>query len=108
MDKHKTPRSDCPISFCLDYIGDKWSLLIIRDIAYANKRTFNEFLDSGEGIARNILASRLTQLQNHGIITKEKHPTDGRKDIYQLTAKGTDLIPVLVTLSNWGNKYRTL
>jgi len=95
-------RSDCPISFSLELIGDAWSLLIIRDIVFAGKHTFAEFLNSGEGIARNILSDRLARLEAMGLIVKKPHPTDGRKDWYAATEAGLDLIPVLLELSAWG------
>lgn len=98
-------RSDCPISFSLDVFGDKWSLLIIRDVVFEGKQTFNDFLRSDEGIARNILASRLTHLKEKGILHKEPHPSDGRKDIYTLTEKGRDLIPILFSMATWGDKH---
>ncbi|MFC0214392.1 winged helix-turn-helix transcriptional regulator [Paenibacillus chartarius] len=100
-----TRRSDCPISFSLDVLGDSWSLLIIRDIVFAGKKTFGEFLVSDEAIARNILANRLSRLETMGIITKKPHPSDKRKDIYQLTEAGLDVIPILLELSAWGAKH---
>lgn len=98
-------RSNCPISFSLDLIGDSWSLLIIRDMVFAGKRTFGEFLASDEGIARNILSNRLSRLEAMGLISKKPHPADKRKDLYELTEAGLDLIPVLLELSAWGAKY---
>jgi len=98
-------RSNCPISFSLEVIGDSWSLLIIRDMIFAGKRTFGEFLESDEGIARNILTNRLSRLVAMGLITKRPHPSDGRKDIYELTDAGLDFIPVLLELSAWGAKH---
>jgi DNA-binding HxlR family transcriptional regulator len=104
-------RSDCPINYSLELIGDSWSLLIIRDMVYFGKKTYGEFMDSDEGIARNILASRLVQLIDNGIITKTPHP-DGRKDIYKLTEKGLGLIPILLDMADWGamhsNQYEDL
>jgi DNA-binding HxlR family transcriptional regulator len=98
----KTLRSDCPINYSLQMLGDSWSLLIIRDILFAGKKTFGEFLSSDEGIARNILTNRLTNLVQNGIIVKGPHPTDRRKEIYTLSDKGLDLIPLLLELSAWG------
>jgi DNA-binding HxlR family transcriptional regulator len=106
MQQSKQLRSDCPISFSLDMFGDKWSLLIVRDVLFAGKQTFNEFLRSDEGIARNILADRLIQLEEKGILAKRGHPTDGRKDLYKLTEKGLDLIPIILDMSAWGNKHK--
>ena len=98
-------RSLCPISFSLEMVGDLWSLLIIRDIIYFGRKTYGEFLSSDEGIARNILATRLAQLEHKGILIKKPHPTDGRKDVYDLTEKGLDLIPILLDMSEWGAKH---
>lgn len=98
-------RSDCPISFALDIFGDKWSLLIIRDLAFKNKKYYVEFLKAGEGIATNILADRLNTLEAVGIIEKEPDPEHGSKLIYSLTAKGKELIPALVEIIVWSAKY---
>lgn len=104
---HSKPRrrSSCPISFSLDLLGDSWSLLIIRDIIFAGKKTFGEFLASDEGIARNILTNRLSRLETMGLITKSPHPGDGRKDLYELTEAGLDVLPILWELSAWGAKH---
>jgi DNA-binding HxlR family transcriptional regulator len=98
-------RSSCPISSSLDVLGDKWSLLVVRDMLFAGSRTFSEFLVSGEGIATNILASRLVRLEASGIITSEPDPSDRRRSLYSLTQKGRDLAPVLLALSDWGVRY---
>jgi DNA-binding HxlR family transcriptional regulator len=98
-------RSDCPISAALETIGDKWSLLIVRDIACFGKHSYCEFLASSEGIATNVLANHLRRLERDGILQKEPHPGDRRKDIYTLTEKGLDLIPVLVDLAAWSRGY---
>jgi DNA-binding HxlR family transcriptional regulator len=82
-----------------------WSLLIVRDIVYFGKKTYGEFLDSDEGIATNILASRLAQLEEKGILVKRPHETDRRKEVYELTKKGLDLIPVLLELASWGAQH---
>jgi DNA-binding HxlR family transcriptional regulator len=95
-------RSDCPINFSLETFGDMWSLLIVRDIVYFGKKTYGEFLDSDEGIATNILASRLYRLEQNGILVRRPHETDRRKEVYTLAEKGLDLIPVLLELANWG------
>src|SRR5258708_1529373 len=94
-------RSDCPINFALETLGDPWSLLIIRDIVYFGKKTYKEFLESEEGMATNILASRLALLEHKGILEKKALEGDRRKDVYRLTEKGLDLIPILVELANW-------
>lgn len=103
--KKKQRRSDCPISFGLETFGDLWTLLLIRDMVYFGKQTYGEFLESDEGIATNILADRLTQLDANGILTKQRHPKDKRKEIYRLTEKGLDLIPIVFEIAMWGAKY---
>ncbi len=102
--KRIEPRSGCPISFCLEMIGDTWSLLILRDVIYFGKRTYNEFLSSDEGIARNILADRLVRLQAKGLLTRRPHPEDRRKEIYEPTQDGLDLVPILLEMAEWGSK----
>jgi DNA-binding HxlR family transcriptional regulator len=86
-------------------LGDRWSLLIIRDMMLRRSRTYKEFLESYEGIATNILADRLRKLQAHGIITTERDPSDGRKLIYLLAAKGIDLAPVLTEMVLWAARH---
>ncbi len=86
--------------------GDRWSLLIIRDLMVRGLRTFREFQESGEGIATNILADRLQKLQAAGIITAEAEETDGRRVNYRLTEKGIDLAPVLLDLLIWGARHQ--
>src|SRR5262249_49318223 len=102
MKKQHDRRSDCPISFALETFGDLWSLLIVRDIVYFGKKSYGEFLESDEGIATNILASRLEQMEVRGLLVKRPHPLDKRKELYELTEKGLDLIPILLELANWG------
>jgi DNA-binding HxlR family transcriptional regulator len=99
------PRSGCPVSVSLERLGDRWSLLIIRDLMVRGYRTFKEFEESGEGIATNVLAGRLRKLQAAGIITVEKDPTDGRKLTYRLTQKGIDLAPVMLELLIWASRH---
>ncbi|MEK7725219.1 MAG: helix-turn-helix domain-containing protein [Acidobacteriota bacterium] len=98
-------RSDCPISCSLDMWGDKWSLLIIRDLMFENKCTYGDFLKSPEGIATNILASRLQSLEENGIIEKSEHPDSKAKILYKLTEKGIDLLPIFVEIYMWSEKY---
>jgi len=98
-------RSDCPINFALETFGDPWSLLLIRDIVYFGKKTYGEFLASEEGMATNILASRLARLEEQGILMKQPSGQDKRKEEYVLTEKGLDLIPVLVEMANWSAEY---
>ena len=94
-------RSGCPLNASVEVLGDRWSLLIIRDMMLRGFRTFKEFLGSYERIATNILADRLRKLEGHGIITTELDPSDGRKLIYSLTEKGIDLAPVLTEMVLW-------
>jgi DNA-binding HxlR family transcriptional regulator len=86
-------------------LGDRWSLLIIRDMMLSGYRSFKEFLESGEGIATNILADRLRRLEEYGIIRGEADEFDGRKMIYELTAKGIDLAPVLTEMVLWAARH---
>ena len=98
-------RSDCSISCSLDIWGDKWSLLIIRDLMFAKKCTYGDFLQSPEGIATNILAARLQALEENKILEKLDHPDSKVKVLYQLTQKGIDLLPVLIEINLWAEKY---
>jgi len=98
-------RSDCPISTALDIFGDKWSLLIVRDMVFKSLSTYGDFLNGGEKIATNILADRLTMLEAGGIIAKQKHPESKAKILYTLTPKGIDLVPALVEIIAWSEKY---
>src|SRR5215475_14304223 len=94
-------RSGCPLNASVEMLGDRWSLLIIRDMMVRGYRTFKEFLSSDEGIATNILADRLRRLEDYGIIVSRPHPSDGRKLDYLLTKKGMDLAPVLTEMVLW-------
>jgi DNA-binding HxlR family transcriptional regulator len=98
-------RSGCPLNASVEMLGDRWSLLIIRDMMLRGSRTFKEFLQGHEGIATNILADRLRRLVAYGIITAERDPSDGRKLIYLLTAKGIDLAPVLTEMVLWAARH---
>jgi DNA-binding HxlR family transcriptional regulator len=94
-------RSGCPLNASVEMLGDRWSLLIIRDMMLRGFRTYKEFMECYEGIATNILADRLRKLVSNGIITAEPDPADGRTRIYLLTAKGSDLAPVLTEMVLW-------
>ena len=94
-------RSGCPLNASVEILGDRWSLLIIRDMMLRGFRTYKEFLESYERIATNILADRLRKLIAHGIITTQRNPSDGRKVTYSLTPKGIDLAPVLTEMVLW-------
>jgi DNA-binding HxlR family transcriptional regulator len=99
-------RSGCPINLTLEVLGDKWSLIIIRDIVFGNKRHFRELLtQSMEGIASNILADRLKRLVEEGILSKADDPSHKQKALYSLTEKGIDLVPVLAQMAVWGRKH---
>ncbi|MEO6965509.1 MAG: helix-turn-helix domain-containing protein [Acidobacteriaceae bacterium] len=107
-EKSKTKRrSGCPVSSSLEQFGDRWSLLIIRDMMVRGYRTFKEFQESGEGISSNILADRLKTLEAAGILMTEPAETDGRRMNYRLTEKGMDLAPVMLELLIWGAKHET-
>jgi DNA-binding HxlR family transcriptional regulator len=101
-------RSHCPVNFGLEVYGDKWSLLIVRDIVFWGKKTYGEFLKSEEGFSTNILASRLLFLEEAGILNKTPHPVDKRRDFYGLTEKGIDLIPLILEIAVWSAKYDPL
>lgn len=98
-------RSGCPINLGLEIFGDKWTLLIIRDMMFAGKRHYREFLASDEGISSNILADRLAMLVAAGIISKAGDPSHRLKAIYSLTEKGIELLPVIAQISRWSRKY---
>jgi len=90
---------------CLEVFGDRWSLLIVRDLMVRGYRTFKEFQESGEGIASNILSDRLQKLEQSGILTREREDADGRRINYRLTQKGIDLAPILLDLLIWGARH---
>lgn len=98
-------RSTCPISTALELVGDRWTLLVIRDLMFAGKRHFREFLHSEESIASNVLADRLNSLVENGLVTRQGDPTHAQKAIYSLTEKGLGLLPVLVAMSAWAQKH---
>ncbi len=98
-------RSGCPINLTLEIVGDKWSLLIIRDLIFGNRRHFRDLLKSEEGIASNILADRLKMLLEQGIITRADDPSHKQKGIYSLTDKGIELLPILAQMAVWGRKH---
>jgi DNA-binding HxlR family transcriptional regulator len=104
-DPGMTSRSQCPISLALDVIGDRWSLLIVRDLMFAGKRYYRELLRSDEGISSNILAERLARLVDVGVLTRTDDPTHKQKAIYSLTPMGIDLLPIVAQLGIWGRKY---
>ena len=97
-----SPRSSCPIAFGLEIFGDRWTLLVLRDLVIRRKRTFGELQSSEEGIASNILADRLKRLETFGLVERTASATDGRVLIYAPTEAALDLVPVLVEMSYWG------
>jgi DNA-binding HxlR family transcriptional regulator len=94
-------RSECPLNASVEMLGDRWSLLIIRDMMLRGASTYKEFMECNEGIATNILANRLRKLVAYGIIAAKTHPSDRRKVTYHLTGKGIDLAPVLTEMVLW-------
>ncbi|MFP5230196.1 MAG: winged helix-turn-helix transcriptional regulator [Acidobacteriota bacterium] len=102
MPKH---RSGCPVNLSLEVFGDRWSLLIVRDLMVRGFTLFQDFVESGEGIATNVLANRLKKLQRCGIVSAEKDAGDRRRVIYRLTEKGIDLAPVMLELLIWGAQH---
>lgn len=104
MDDHH--RSGCPINLTLEVIGDRWSLIVIRDVMFGNRRHFRELLtNSEEGIASNILAARLKRLVEQGLLTRADDPTHKQKAIYSLTEKAIQLVPVFAQIGAWGRRF---
>jgi DNA-binding HxlR family transcriptional regulator len=101
------PRSYCPINLSLEIFGDAWTLLVLRDMMFAGKRHFGEFLRSDEHISSNILADRLARLVDNGVLTKSDDPTHKQKAIYSLTEKGIALLPIVVQIGAWGSRWVT-
>jgi DNA-binding HxlR family transcriptional regulator len=102
---HPARRSGCPISTSLELFGDRWSLLVVRDLMFSGYCTFGEFAAAGEGIASNVLADRLARLEGAGIIARRPDPADGRRVVYRLTEKGMALAPMLVELVIWAARH---
>lgn len=98
-------RSGCPLNVALEIFGDRWTLLILRDLVFKQFSTFRQFQESGEGIATNILSDRLKKLQEHGIIASRRSESDARVIEYRPTAKGLDLLPVLIEMILWAARY---
>lgn len=97
-------RCVCPITSALDILGDKWSLVIVKQMLFEGKYTFKDFVESPESIATNILSTRLKMLEQVGLLEKQKHPTNKKTNIYVLTTKGLDLTPLLIELTLWSRK----
>lgn len=102
---HKGHDSGCPIAFSLDAFGDRWTLLLLRDLLLFGKQRYGEFLASEEGIASNILSDRLKRLEAIEIIERAPDPDDGRMVIYRMTEKGHSLVPVVLEIAAWGAKH---
>jgi DNA-binding HxlR family transcriptional regulator len=108
MSKNEQIRSSgCPIAYGLDIIGDRWSLLVIRDIMIRGNKTYSDFLEAEEGIASNILNDRLKKLTNLGILDKSRDPNNRRSFVYELTEKGHDLAPLVIEMVIWSSKHDT-
>ncbi|MGD2047174.1 MAG: helix-turn-helix domain-containing protein [Gemmatimonadota bacterium] len=106
MSRERFPcRSHCPINYALETFGDKWTLLIIRDLMFKAKSTYGDFLSSDEGMSTNILADRLKRLEKLSLVTRSRDPENGRRWIYALTEKGRDLLPIMLELTRWSAKY---
>jgi DNA-binding HxlR family transcriptional regulator len=98
-------KSDCPVHFALEVFGDAWTLLIIRDLMFKGRTSYTDFLRAEEGIATNVLADRLVRLEQDGIIEKESGSGRGSAGVYRLTAKGIDLLPIMLEIIGWSAKY---
>ncbi len=98
-------RSDCPINYALETFGDKWTLLIIRDLMFKEKTYYGDFLSSNEKMSTNILADRLKRLEERDLVTKTVDENNRAKSIYALTEKGKDLLPMLMEITLWSGKY---
>ena len=104
-DGRKRRLSGCPIDYALEFFGDRWTLLVIRDLLFGGKRHFKELMQSPERIASNILTARLKKLEERGLIERCADPDNRKQVIYTLTDKGRDLTPVLVEMIRWGGRH---
>ena len=108
MSKRHTPNRNvdkCPITFALDIFGDRWSLIVLRDLIFKGKRFYGDFLKSPESISTNILADRLNRMEAEGLINKQRDTANQTRYIYTLTQKGKDLIPLLLEMIIWSSQY---
>jgi DNA-binding HxlR family transcriptional regulator len=103
--KRAKRKSDCPINFGLEIFGDRWTFLVVRDMMFKEKHYFGDFIQSEEKIATNLLADRLSTLEQEGILCKTKDQKHKQKIFYKLTKKGIDLMPVLIEIILWSAKY---
>ena len=102
---HEMKYENCPIRNVLSGLGDKWSLLILRDLMFSGKQSYSELQNSDEKVATNILSSRLEQLEKDGLISKRPDLQDRRKKIYALTEAGQDMLPIMLEMMVWSDKY---
>ncbi|AIW15925.1 helix-turn-helix domain-containing protein [Vibrio tubiashii] len=107
VDKKTKEWSGCPVRFGMSQFGDKWSFLILRDLMFKGRHYYQEFLEAGEGISTNILASRLADLESNGLISKKRDTVKRSKFVYTLTDKGIDLLPMMLAMIDWSEKYDT-
>ena len=105
VDKKTQSWAGCPVRFGMSQFGDKWSFLIIRDLMFKGRKYYNEFLEAGEGISTNILASRLADLERNGIVSKTQDTVKRSKYVYALTEKGIALMPMMLAMIDWAEKY---
>ncbi len=97
--------NQCPIRYGLGVFGDRWSLLIVRDMMFRGSTRFRDFVDADEGISTNVLSDRLSRLEAQQIISRQRDPTNGRQILYELTDKGKDLLPVMLAIFAWAEKH---
>ena len=105
VDKKTKHWAGCPVRFGMSQFGDKWSFLIIRDLMFKGRKYFHEFLDAGEGISTNILAGRLADLEQNGLVSKHQDSVKRSKNVYRLTEKGIELMPMMLAMIDWAEKY---
>jgi len=105
VDKKTKEWAGCPVRFGMSQFGDKWSFLIIRDLMFKGRKYYHEFMEAGEGISTNILAARLSDLEANEIINKSKDPLKGSRFVYTLTQKGIELMPMMLAMMDWAEKY---
>jgi DNA-binding HxlR family transcriptional regulator len=101
----KDTRSACPINLSLEIFGDRWTLLVLRDVVFAGARHFRELLGGAERISSNVLADRLAVLVEHGLLTRAGDPSHRQKVTYSLTERAIELVPILAQLSTWGVRH---
>lgn len=104
MSSGRYKRSRCPVVFALDIFGDRWTLIVVRDMVFRGLSTYSEFLNAGESIATNILADRLKRLETAGIVSRFRDTDQGARFRYQLSEKGLELVPVLVEMMRWSSR----